>query len=118
MEVLLGFLVAMSVTMALIPPLMQLAARFHFLDAPGQRKVHATPIPRVGGIAMAAGMLLAFVMGNDYAQPMPAFLGGLIVLLGFGVCDDRFTMGPGAKLLGQVLAALIVMIWGGVSIDT
>lgn len=118
MDLMLGFVLAMSVTMALIPPLMQAAARFNFLDAPGKRKVHAAPVPRVGGIAMAAGMLLALVLSGDLAQPMPAFLAGVTVLLVFGVWDDRATLGAGTKLLGQVIAALLVMTWGDVAIDT
>ncbi len=118
MDPMLGFLLAMSVTMALIPPLIQAAARFDFLDVPGHRKVHTTPVPRVGGIAMAAGLLLALALSGEFAQPMPAYLAGVLVLLVFGVWDDRVTLGAGAKLVGQVLAALIVMIWGDVIIST
>lgn len=114
----LGFLLAMSVTMALIPPLMQAAARWHFLDAPGARKVHTTPVPRVGGIAMAAGMLLALVLSGNFSQPMPAYLAGVLVLLLFGVWDDRVTLSAGPKLLGQVIAVLVIMIWGDVTIAT
>jgi UDP-GlcNAc:undecaprenyl-phosphate GlcNAc-1-phosphate transferase len=118
MDLMLGFLLAMSVTMALIPPLMQAAARWNFLDAPGARKVHTTPVPRVGGIAMAAGTLLALVLSGNFAQPMPAYLAGVLVLLLFGVWDDRVTLSAGPKLLGQVLAVLVIMIWGDVTIAT
>lgn len=118
MNLMLGFLLAMSVTMALIPPLMQLAGRLQVLDAPSERKVHATPIPRVGGIAMAAGVLLGLLLLREFSQPMPAFLCGLIVLLIFGVLDDRFELSAGSKFVGQIIAALIVMTWGGVTIDS
>lgn len=118
MDLMLGFLLAMSVTMALIPPLMQVAARWDFLDAPGARKVHSTPVPRVGGIAMAAGTLLALVLSGNFAQPMPAYLAGVLVLLLFGVWDDRVTLGAGPKLLGQAVAVLLIMIWGDVSVAT
>lgn len=114
----LGFLIAMSVTMALIPPLMRAAERLNFLDDPGERKVHAAPVPRVGGIAMAAGVLLALAFSGEFAQPMPAFLAGIVVLLAFGVWDDRVTLSAGPKFAGQVIAVLIVMLWGDVSIDT
>ena len=118
MDWMLGFLVAMSVTMALIPPLMQMAGRWQVLDAPGERKVHATPIPRVGGIAMAFGLLLGLAFFGDFAQPMPAYLAGVIVLLIFGVLDDRFTLTAGQKFAGQILATLLVMLWGDISIDS
>jgi UDP-GlcNAc:undecaprenyl-phosphate GlcNAc-1-phosphate transferase len=118
MELMLGFLLAMSVTMALIPPLMRAAARWNFLDVPEQRKVHSVPVPRVGGIAMAAGTLAALALAGDFAQPMPAYLAGVLVLLVFGVWDDRMTLKAGPKLLGQVIAVLIVMIWGDVNVST
>jgi len=118
MELMLGFLLAMSVTMALIPPLMQAAARWQFLDVPEARKVHTTPVPRVGGIAMAAGTLLALLLSGDFAQPMPAYLGGVLVLLMFGVWDDRVTLSAGPKLLGQIIAVLLIMVWGDVTIAT
>ena len=118
MDWMLGFLVAMTVTMALIPPLMQVAGRWQVLDAPGDRKVHSTPIPRVGGIAMAIGLLLGLTLFRDFAQPMPAYLAGVIVLLIFGVIDDRFTLAAGPKFVGQIVAVLIVMVWGDISISS
>jgi UDP-GlcNAc:undecaprenyl-phosphate GlcNAc-1-phosphate transferase len=117
-DLMLGFLLAMSVTMALIPPLMNAAARLHFLDAPGHRKVHATPVPRVGGIAMAVGTTLALALSGEFQQPMPAYLAGIGVLLAFGVWDDRVTLNAGTKLIGQLIAVALVMGWGGVTIST
>jgi len=118
MVLLLGFLLAMSVTMALIPPLMRAAGYWQVLDQPSDRKVHTTPVPRVGGIAMAAGMLLAVVLWGNFAQPMPSLLAGVVVLLVFGVWDDRVTLGAAPKFLGQAIAVLLVMLLGDVTIGT
>lgn len=117
-QLLLGFLLAMSVTMALIPPLIRVAGRLNILDAPDQRKVHTSPVPRVGGIAMAAGTLLALMLSGEFAQPMPAYLAGIVVLLGFGVWDDRVSLSAGPKFLGQIIAILLIMTWGEVSISS
>ena len=54
-ELFFSFMTSLLICMALIPPLRMLADRFHFMDQPGERKVHEHPIPRVGGIAFAAG---------------------------------------------------------------
>jgi UDP-GlcNAc:undecaprenyl-phosphate GlcNAc-1-phosphate transferase len=116
MEMLYGFVVAMTVTMALIPLLIRIAQRAHIVDLPGPRKVHASPIPRVGGIAMAVGVLLALLLWGHFDHMMESFCAGVLILLVFGVWDDRVTLGPGAKFLGQALAAVIAMLWGGVSI--
>lgn len=118
MESLFGMLAAMCVTMVLIPPLMHAGTRWNVLDQPSERKVHAQPVPRVGGIAMATGMLLAVAIWGEFVQPMPALLAGVIVLLVFGVWDDRVTLGVMPKLIGQTMAVLIVMLWGDVRIDT
>ena len=58
MDLMLAFVIAMIVTVVLIPPLARVAGRLRVLDEPGTRKVHAQPVPRVGGIAMGFGALL------------------------------------------------------------
>jgi UDP-GlcNAc:undecaprenyl-phosphate GlcNAc-1-phosphate transferase len=118
MELLLGFLVAIGVTMALIPPLIKLAPRWQFVDLPQSRKVHGAPIPRVGGIAMAAGVLLALLVWGHLATVTTALIAGILVLVAFGMWDDRVTLSAGPKFLGQAIAVLIVMIWGDVSIGS
>lgn len=118
MQLVLGFLLAMGITMLLIPPLMHVAQRWRILDQPSERKVHAAPVPRVGGIAMAAGMLLAMLVWGRSLGPMPALLAGVGVLLVFGIWDDRVTLGAAPKFIGQFLAAAIVMYWGDVSIGS
>ena len=116
MDLLLGFIIAMTVTMALIPPLMRLAGRARMLDQPETRKVHAAPIPRVGGIAMSIGVLLALALLGHFDRSLQAFCAGILVLLVFGIWDDRVTLTAGPKFLGQVIAVLIAMTWGGVSV--
>ena len=118
MTLLLQFLIAMSVTMVLIPPLIRAAGKWHFLDQPEARKVHTTPVPRVGGIAIAAGTLLGIALWGNYTQPMPAICAGLVVLLCFGVWDDRCNLSPRVKLIGQIIAVLIAIAWGDVTIST
>jgi UDP-GlcNAc:undecaprenyl-phosphate GlcNAc-1-phosphate transferase len=72
MDLLLAFVIAMVVTMALIPPLARAAARLHVLDDPDSRKVHSQPIPRVGGIAMVAGALLRLEPGMIGSTSAPS----------------------------------------------
>jgi UDP-GlcNAc:undecaprenyl-phosphate GlcNAc-1-phosphate transferase len=118
MDLLLGFVVAVGVTMALIPPLIKIAPRWQFLDLPQSRKVHENPIPRVGGIAMAAGVLLALGVWGNLATATSALIAGIVVLVAFGMWDDRVSLSAGPKFLGQAVAVLVVMIWGDVSIGS
>ena len=62
MDLLLAFILAMVLTMALIPALMRRAGAMHVLDAPDERKVHERPMPRVGGIAMAVGVAVPLLL--------------------------------------------------------
>src|SRR5450631_2591322 len=118
MDLLLAFIIAMVVTMALIPPLARAAGRLHVLDNPECRKVHSQPIPRVGGIAMVAGAVLPLCLWLPMEPTLLAYLLAALVLLVFGAWDDRVNLGAFTKLSGQLIAVLIVILVGHVSIDS
>lgn len=117
-ELFFSFMTSLLICMALIPPLRMLADRFHFMDQPGERKVHQHPVPRVGGIAFAAGacVSIAWWAPKDITT-LSVLLGGLIIL-GFGVWDDRVNLGYRIKLAGQVIAALTVILIGGIRFES
>jgi UDP-GlcNAc:undecaprenyl-phosphate GlcNAc-1-phosphate transferase len=117
MPTFLGSVLAMSVTMVLIPLLMRWSTVLGFQDLPGARKVHITSVPRVGGIAMVGGVLLALGFWGEASRQMHALWAGIAVLAAFGVWDDRKALRSTPKFAGQAIAVLIVMVWGGVSIS-
>jgi UDP-GlcNAc:undecaprenyl-phosphate GlcNAc-1-phosphate transferase len=112
-----AFLTSLLLTMALIPPLMRAAVRWNALDLPDERKVHTGAIPRVGGIAMVAGAVLPILLWADLTRPVTGLLYGVAVLLVFGVLDDRFNLDYRWKFFGQLAAALLVVLWGGVIVE-
>ena len=117
-ELFFSFITSLLICMALIPPLRLLAARFHIMDQPGERKVHQHPVPRVGGIAFAIGALASILWwGPKDSATLSVLLGGLIIL-GFGVWDDRANLGYRIKLLGQLMAAIAVIIIGGIQFES
>lgn len=118
MALFFSFLIAMFVTMLLIPPLMRSAQRMHAVDFPSERKVHSAPIPRIGGVAMVAGAVLPIAMWLVPQRDVVALLIGMGVILVFGVWDDRRDLDYRVKFLGQLIAALIVVVYGGVRIET
>ena len=116
-ELFFSFITSLLICMALIPPLRLLAGRFHIMDQPGERKVHEHPVPRVGGIAFAVGAFASILWwGPKNSITLSVLLGGLIIL-GFGVWDDRVNLGYRIKLLGQLMAALVVIMIGGVRFE-
>jgi len=116
-ELFFSFMTALFICMALIPPLRLLADRFHIMDQPGERKVHQYPVPRVGGIAFAVGACASIAWWAPKDNTTLSVLFGGLVILGFGVWDDRANLGYRIKLLGQLVAALAVIFLGGVRFE-
>ncbi len=116
MPLLLAALIALSITTACMPVLQRWALRVGLTDRPGPRKVHSAPVPRVGGIAMAAGILVPSLVSVPLQAPMAAFLAGVLVLLAFGVWDDRCDLDYRVKFIGQFLAVALVIGVGHVRI--
>src|SRR5437868_10595646 len=121
------FVAALLTTLLVVPPVMRLAIRKHWLDEPdGARRGHSRPVPRLGGVAIFAGVLLAFgaapLVGqlSNVAPSVPHLTSALLLasalLFLIGIWDDLRGVPPLTKLAGQTLAALLV-VWAGFRID-
>lgn len=113
-----SFIGSLAICMALIPALMATAGRLQFIDIPGGRKIHPAPIAKVGGLAFAAGTFAAMLLWAPKDQIVTSSLLGSAVILLFGAWDDRVGLGYKLKFLGQLLAALVVVGFGGVHLTT
>lgn len=112
-----SFVLAAFVTMVLIPPLVQLAERLHAADFPADRKVHNTPMPRLGGVAMATGAVLPLLMWSAPDAHAASLLAGIAIILFFGVWDDISPLDYRVKFAGQIMAVVVVITFGGVIIE-
>ncbi len=113
-----AFIISLVVTMSLIPPIMKWADKIGAIDLPDARKVHSQAIPRVGGIAMVLGSVIAIVLLAELSQQVIAILLGFVVIWGFGLWDDRCELNYKTKFLGQLLAVVVVVTWGDVVVRT
>lgn len=124
-------MVAVLVALAASPVVAAVAHRFEVLDVPGGRRLHPRPIPRPGGVAIAAAFgltIFAFwlvdrVAGGPFLIPeevrTPRFtLTALAALLGLfvGLLDDVFDLRARWQLLGHVAIAAVV-VYAGIRID-
>jgi len=112
------FLLAMVVTMACMPVFGRVAAKWGIVDKPGARKVHGVPIPRIGGVAMIIGVLVAAIIVIPLDSRDRCFLVAAAVLTAFGVLDFRFYLHYQIKFIGQLIAVLIVVLGADIQIHS
>jgi UDP-GlcNAc:undecaprenyl-phosphate GlcNAc-1-phosphate transferase len=110
------FVIALVMTIALIPPLIQYSGRLKLVDVPGGRKVHMTAIPRVGGIAMVLSILIPVFLWVEVDPAVLSLLLGIGVIFVFGIWDDRGDLDYRLKFAGQIIAAGIVVLYGDIAI--
>ncbi|ARA94463.1 hypothetical protein AWN76_015740 [Rhodothermaceae bacterium RA] len=131
MDTVLGFaslFVAFVAALVLIPRIIRMAMDRGWVDRPdGERKLHDQPTPALGGLAIAAGAVIGFVVlyagwalfGHPASGPAvlhPTFWVGMLVVVGVGVYDDLYDVSPKAKFLVQ-LAAAYLLLHGGYRLD-
>lgn len=108
------FASAVTVVCATVPLTMRAAAAMGAIDHPGGRKIHDAPTPRLGGIAVYAGVIVALCLTSMHYMPnLKALLIGSSLVLVVGVLDDTISVRAWIKL-GVQLVACIVLIMDGV----
>lgn len=117
MNLLFVLLTAMVASMVFIPYMIRLAPHIGMVDQPDKRKVHLKPIPRVGGIGIVLGSLLAILVWLPLDSFMWSYLLGSLVLFVFGALDDSFELGHYVKFIGQFIAVGIIVFFGDVRVE-
>jgi UDP-GlcNAc:undecaprenyl-phosphate/decaprenyl-phosphate GlcNAc-1-phosphate transferase len=112
MSMMLSFILALSLSTVALPMLIKHAAAWGLLDAPDARKHHIGLVPRVGGLAIAMGTLLSAAVWSFGDSAYVGFLIGSLVIVLFGLLDDRSNLDYRLKFAGQIVAALIVVGFG------
>lgn len=122
---LVGFslLIACALALALTPAAIKLAKVCGVMDRPHARRVHTKPTPRWGGLAMYAGFVLTvfamvplrhYLLGEPFdaiinRQVIGVLIGGTL-MTAVGAIDDKYNVPAKLKLLGQILAAVVLVL--------
>ena len=117
---LLGFSGA-ALALLLTPVIGRGATVLGLVDAPGGRKVHAQPVPRLGGVAVVLSAMVALTLvhtflpgargADTWLTLQPFVIAGLLIFLA-GVIDDVRGLGPAAKIIVEFGAAGVMMTSG------
>jgi UDP-GlcNAc:undecaprenyl-phosphate GlcNAc-1-phosphate transferase len=96
----------------LTPAAIRLAWYFKILDYPDPRKMHSSPIPRVGGIAIFAAVLLSTARNYQFSPALTGLIAGGCIIYVTGLIDDIHPLSAGVRLLAQLVAAMVVVSQG------
>jgi len=108
----IGIAVAVALTLSFAStPLVKLfAQRVGAIDIPKDtRRIHKTPIPRLGGLAIFIGFLAGVVILTELTEPIRGILIGSVIIVILGVIDDIFSLRAYIKFTVQIVAALVAV---------
>ena len=124
----LTMVLAFIASIVLTPIVKRLAFRLGAVDSPNYRKLHTRVMPRLGGLAIFGSFLIGYMIlrpedpisNSIEAALIPieaALLIGAFLIIITGILDDIYEITAKAKLFGQIIAASIVVIGGGLEIS-
>lgn len=105
------FFISAVVSYLITPFVRTIAVKLDYLDHPKDNKVHARPTPLLGGVSIYIAFIIAVIFKqNIMTLPVvKAIILGTSILLIIGLVDDKMGMMPTLKLLGQFLAAMVII---------
>lgn len=126
------FFVAFIVTYLMVPVSKKIAVVIGAIDYPSNRRLNTEPVPRCGGIALYVGLVAACLsviiaerffgweIVDLYVLKDINFIllfVGITIMFAVGLVDDIIQMSAWPKLIGQIVAAVVVAL-AGVTIGT
>ena len=118
--------VSAIVTFAMAVLILKLSHRYRLYPKVRERDVHTRPTPRLGGIAMFIGFVVAFAVASQlpqlsliFTEPLKVWglLAAALIIMLLGVADDVWDLDWMTKLAGQIIAGG-VLAWSGTQIVT
>ena len=113
----LAMAAALVASIILTPLVIKLAFRIGAVDRPNYRKVHASVMPRIGGLAIFGAFLIGYAILLPKDDHVTGILIGALIIIVVGFLDDMLEITAKAKLAGQLAAAIVVVAWGGLQIE-
>ena len=120
----LAFFISIGLVLIVTPAVIFFANKTGAVDKPDARKVHTKPIPRIGGVgiylAFTSAIIIVSLISNFEGETLREVQGLIIsgsVMFLVGIIDDYKNLPAKVKLLGQILAAMILVVGFDVRVD-
>lgn len=115
-DVVLSFITAFTLTYFAIPSIIFVARTKNLMPEPKDRDSHKEQTPSLGGIGIFAGVVFSLVLWTPVTDfgSLQFILSAFIIIFLIGAKDDLVPMPPYKKLLGEILAAAILVFKSGI----
>ena len=117
LNILYSFLSALFISYIAIPKLIQFAQKLKLLDTAGDRSSHQVSTPFFGGIAIFTGVICSLLFWADNFENIQYTLVSILIVFIVGLIDDLRAITAFKKLIGQILATLVLILLGDLQID-
>ena len=118
LHIIFAFIISFVFTFATTPLVRRLAIKIGAIDIPrDKRRMHKKPTPRIGGLAIVFGFLVATLCFADMSRQLVGTLCGAAIIIAMGVVDDCRALDAKLKFVIQIAAALVVVYVGDIKID-
>lgn len=119
LNIIIASILSFIVTFFAIPVIIQVAKEKKLFDEPGERKIHKAVIPTLGGLGIFAGFIFSLLicLPTSFSIEFQYFAASFIVIFFLGMKDDVLVLSVSKKFLGQIIAAAILIRFGGITIN-
>jgi UDP-N-acetylmuramyl pentapeptide phosphotransferase/UDP-N-acetylglucosamine-1-phosphate transferase len=116
LRIILSFFGALIISIIAIPTIIDVARARRLFDTPNSRTSHVDKIPTLGGLSIFAGFFISSLIFINI-KLIPDFqyvIAGSLMIFFIGLKDDILAISPFKKLIGQIVASIIVIELGNI----
>ena len=117
LNIVFSLITAFLITYVAIPKVIFFAEKLRLLDEAGIRASHKGSVPIFGGIAIFTGIIFSLLFWADI-ENIQYLLVSILIIFFVGVIDDLLVLSPFKKIVGQIIATLIIILFHDMQIDS
>lgn len=114
-------LVTFVCSAVIMPFMKRIATHIGAIDYPrkdeGNRHIHKRPVPKLGGVGIFLAFLVGYMLFGVQSVQMNSILIGSFIIILTGIIDDIKSIRAGQKLIGQLIAACVIVFYGGILLN-